>query len=195
MKIFFAEGKSVNRGRLRLRLNSHWESLGYFDLSDLENRFDLGISELQEGDKLVLNAAAESFVGSVLFRYPLMEVSDEALVVGVPLLGGITVASNHALAISSDPIASFLPLPFRQGSFKEVYLVGVTSREAVKEACRVIKPEGIATLILPDPRIGGPDPVEGLSLLSTRFNVTKVRFKDMFWIFEGKVRRLCGSER
>jgi len=32
-------------------------------------------------------------------------------------------------------------------------------------------------------------------LLSTRFNVTKVRFKDMFWIFEGKVRRLCGSER
>jgi hypothetical protein len=79
MKIFFAGGKSVNRGRLRLRLNSHWESLGYFDLSDLENRFDLGISELQEGDKLVLNAAAESFVGSVLFRYPLMEVSDEAL--------------------------------------------------------------------------------------------------------------------
>ncbi|MGC9105008.1 MAG: hypothetical protein ACP5HQ_01080 [Thermoprotei archaeon] len=196
MKIFLAEGRSVKGGKLVYKLNSYWEELGYFDLRDMSTRFDLGGVLALPGDYFLLTNVAEVLTGRAGRTAPvLFAAEDDSLVIGYPLSGGITVTGGEALALSDDAVQALVPLPFRDRSFKMIYVVNVTSRDVINEACRLLKPGGVVTLILPDPSIGGVNPEDGVKLLSVKFDVTRVRFKDRFWIFEGKMRRLCGTER
>jgi SAM-dependent methyltransferase len=196
VKIFLAEGRSVKGGKLVYKLNSHWEELGYFDFRDVSARFDLGGVQALAGDYFLLTNAAEVLTGRAGRTASIsVSVEEGSLVVGHPLSGGITVTGGEALALSDDAVQAFVPLPFRDRSFNRIYVVNVTSRDVINEACRLLKPGGVVTLILPDPSIGGVNPEDGVKLLSVKFDVARVKFKGRFWIFEGKMRRLCGTER
>ena len=195
MKIFLLKGNSIAGSRLYV-LNSAVEEKRFVTAEDLEIPAEIGAWEAEPGDSLLLSLIPEVRV-SKGFRAIKVPVSpdEEELVIGFPAGRGVTVTGGYGLALSDDPVASLYPLPFRSSSFGKVYLVEALDYDLVREACRVLKPRGTLIGVYRDPLYGGIDPRIAVRVISYKFNIQRIEFKDGFWLIEGKMRKLCGTEK
>ncbi len=195
MKIFLLKGDSIAGSKLYV-INSQVEERGFVTAQDLGFSADLGGWSTEAGDSLLLSLLPEIPV-SAGFKALKVPVSPEedSLVIGVPAGKGVAVTGGYGVIMAEDAVESIYPLPFRSSSFNKVYLIEALDYDIVREACRVLKPGGSLVGVYRDPIYGGIDPQKAVRVISYKFNVQKVEFKDGFWVIVGKMRRLCGAEK
>jgi len=156
---------------------------GLFHVIDGKRSWEDVLEELCEGQKLVGPHGRTLQLGIPNYRQSIYTLSSI-----------LAEVCNEELGSPLDLVRSAIPLPFRDDYFDTIISFGIAEGSIVREAFRVLKTNGTLFLAYRDELFGGISAMELLNIVSSKFEIRGIAFREGYWIAEGvktrKVQRI-----